>query len=52
MLEKSYEIKISKLKFNIRIDRIDFINKKNKLLIDYKTAKNPTSRKELFSDMS
>ena len=49
-LEKSYAIKISKLKFNIRIDRIDFINKKNKLLIDYKTAKNPTSRKELFSD--
>jgi len=49
-LEKTYEVKISNLKFNIRIDRIDIINKEKKLLIDYKTSKKPISRRELFSE--
>ncbi len=49
-LKKTYEVKISNLKFNIRNDRIDIINKEKKLLIDYKTSKKPISRRELFSE--
>ena len=49
-VEKSAEVKINKIKFNIRIDRIDTIHNKYKLMIDYKTGKKPTSRKALFAD--
>ncbi|MBT4759047.1 MAG: hypothetical protein HOO13_01130, partial [Nitrosomonadales bacterium] len=49
-LEKPYEVKVNKIKFNITVDRIDKIRGINKLLIDYKTGKNPTSRRALFSD--
>ena len=38
--EKSSEIQISKLKFNVRIDRIDALPDGKKLIIDYKTGTN------------
>ena len=40
VLEKSYEIIINNIRFKIRIDRVDRINRDKKLLIDYKTGKN------------
>ncbi len=50
VLEKSYEIIINNIRFKIRIDRVDRINRDKKLLIDYKTGKNVMSRRALFSD--
>ena len=44
------EVKIHKLKFKVRVDRIDNIHEKYHLLIDYKTGKQPTTRKALFSN--
>lgn len=49
-LEKTVEIKINRIRFNIRIDRIDVIQNKYELIVDYKTGKNPTTRKAFFSD--
>tara|TARA_B100000035_G_scaffold314796_1_gene332365 strand:- start:21545 stop:24187 length:2643 start_codon:yes stop_codon:yes gene_type:complete len=49
-LEMWAEVKINKIKFKVRIDRIDNIYEKYHLLIDYKTGKQPTTRKALFSD--
>ena len=49
-LEMWAEVKIHKLKFKVRVDRIDNIHEKYHLLIDYKTGKQPTTRKALFSN--
>ena len=49
-LEMWAEVKINKLKFKVRVDRIDNIHEKYHLLIDYKTGKQPTTRKALFSN--
>jgi ATP-dependent helicase/nuclease subunit B len=45
--EQKYSIKCGKLKFNVRVDRIDQADK-NYILIDYKTGK--TSINDWFSD--
>lgn len=49
-LEMWAEVKVNKIKFKVRIDRVDNIHEKYHLLIDYKTSKQPTTRKALFSD--
>ena len=48
-LEMWAEVKINRLKFKVRIDRVDNIYENYHLLIDYKTGKQPTTRKALFS---
>ncbi len=47
--EKSYEIKVNRIKFTVKIDRIDALENESKLLIDYKTGNTPFSRRSLFS---